>query len=509
MTFELQRPPATRARWVTPAPKLSAANDDDEELVAVEREIGLLSFYEFVKLAWPHVDTTPFSDNWHIEVICDELEDLFYGEKFLDLVICVPPGTGKSRLCGALWPVWCWMKDPTWRYAGVSYDKTNTKRDAQSSIDLIQSPWFQLRWGDLVWLPTDASKVSHFNSAGGYREACSIQGGITGRHLDCVGLDDPHKPLDVRRFGAKALDLSKQWISSTLPTRFRDAKKARRLTIMQRLHEEDAAGDALKRPGVRAVVLPMRFDPEHPYRYERDPRTTKGELLCPDRFPEEAVARLEHPVLGLGKREANAQLQQSPSAPEGMLFLRSWWRRWRVLPARFDRVFQSWDCAFKNLEDSDFVVGGVWGIVGASFYLIDVVRARMSFVETLAAIVQLTKAYPKSRAKLVEDAANGPAVLSMMKRKIVGLRPVKPDGSKYGRAAAVSPMVEAGNVYIPEDEELYPWVVDYVEEHARFPAGANDDQVDMTSQALNYGAAKVRSYAAALEKAGKGSLLFA
>ena len=140
--------------------------------------------------------------------------------------------------------------------------------------------------------------------------------------------------------------------------------------------------------------------------------------------------------------------------------------------------------AFKDTKASDYVVGQVWGRRVADKFLIDQVRDRMNFPLTLQAVLDLSARYPEAMTKLVEDKANGPAVIAALQGKIAGLIPVEPMGSKEARAAAASPQVESGNVYLPHPF-LAPWVEGFIEEHAAFPRGGHDDQVDSTSQALN------------------------
>src|ERR1019366_9383595 len=152
-------------------------------------------------------------------------------------------------------------------------------------------------------------------------------------------------------------------------------------------------------------------------------------------------------------------------------------------PHRVDETIQSWDCAFKDLDTSDYVVGQVWGRLGPMFFLGDQVRARMDCPATVHAVRQLTAKWPGTLAKLIEDKANGSAVIQMLARDIPGLLPVNPEGGKIARAAAVSPLIEAGNIYLPHPLWA-PWVGDFIEECAAFPNGAHDDQVDAMTQAL-------------------------
>jgi predicted phage terminase large subunit-like protein len=154
------------------------------------------------------------------------------------------------------------------------------------------------------------------------------------------------------------------------------------------------------------------------------------------------------------------------------------------LPSVCDEQIQSWDMAFKDLQTSDFVVGQVWMAVGADRFLLDQIRERLNFPETLEAVRELTRKWPHAAAKLVEDKANGTAVIATLQHEIAGLIEVQPEGGKEARAHAVSPQIESGNVYLPHPA-LYSWVNDYLAEWNSFPRGAHDDQVDSTTQALH------------------------
>lgn len=102
---------------------------------------------------------------------------------------------------------------------------------------------------------------------------------------------------------------------------------------------------------------------------------------------------------------------------------------------------------------------------------------------TVKAVRELSAQWPYTFAKLIEDKANGSAVISMLQHEIAGMIPVNPQGGKMARAAAVSPQVEAGNVYLPHPQ-IAPWVEEFIEECTAFPNGAHDDQVDAATQAL-------------------------
>ena len=180
-----------------------------------------------------------------------------------------------------------------------------------------------------------------------------------------------------------------------------------------------------------------------------------------------------------------ALYQQNPRPLGGNVFKEDGVRYYlpKDLPAKFDKVLASWDCTFKDTDGTDYVVGQVWGKAGANSYLLAQVRQRMSFTKTVKEVVALRDAWPRIREILIEDKANGPAVIDTLKASVPGIIPIEPDGSKLARAHAVTSYWEAGNVWLPHPD-IAPWVKDLVAELTTFPASANDDQVDALTQAL-------------------------
>jgi predicted phage terminase large subunit-like protein len=204
--------------------------------------------------------------------------------------------------------------------------------------------------------------------------------------------------------------------------------------------------------------------------------------LWPEKF---GAAEIEDLKLRLGSYAAAAQLQQRPSPAAGGIFKRDSWRYYTEKPdlSQCDELLQSWDLAFKDGARSSYVVGQVWGRWGADMALLDQVRAKLTFPETLVQFRELTARWPQATTKLVEDKANGPALIATLRREVPGIVPVQPDGTKVARAHAVSSLVEAGNVWLPH-ASIAPWIDGFVEECAAFPKGAYDDQVDCCTQAL-------------------------
>jgi predicted phage terminase large subunit-like protein len=462
------------------------------------------SFRVFVEQAWHVLEPmTPFLPGIHVDAICEHLQAVAEG-RIKDLLINVPPGHAKSLLCCVFFPAWVWIKHPEKRWLFASYKADLAIRDSVKCRALIQSDWYQVRWGDRFRLTDDQNEKKRFeNDRTGYREITSVGTG-TGSRGDFVVCDDPLSADQAQSITERTT--ANDWWSGTMTTRLNDLKTGHLILIQQRLHEDDTTALCLEQGGYQHLCLPEEFEVDRACTTSiwKDPRTTEGQLLWPEKIGPPEIVALQRK---LGSSQYAGQYQQRPSPAGGGIFKRRWFRYWKPkvmdlppvlvkladgtilaikpvdLPDEFDEVVQSWDMTFKDVKGSDYVAGGVWGSKDANRFLIDQVRERLDFPATVAAVVRMTQKYPKALAKLIEDKANGPAVIASLRERISGLIAVNPQGGKIARANAVSPFVEAGNVYLPHPA-IAPWVDAYIEELAAFPNGRYDDQVDQTTQAL-------------------------
>lgn len=463
------------------------------------------SLAAYAKAAWPLIEpNTTLVWNWHLDAICEHLQAVTEGE-IQNLVITIPPRSGKSSLVSVMWPTWSWIRCPALRWLFASYAQTLSTRDALRSRRILQSVWYQQRWGGRFRLTGDQNQKTRYeNDRSGYRLATSVGGSATGEGGSVIVADDPHNLLEIHSETIREGVLT--WWDEVMSTRLNDPKTGARVIIMQRAHERDLAGHVLAQGGYTHLDIPMEYSPRdyHFHGKTVDPRTEPGELLWPERI---GPAQNEDLKVRLGATAYAGQYNGRPAPAGGNIFKRWWWRYWQPsglnlppvmaqvadgdllaihpvdLPDAFDEVLQSWDLAFKDLKDSDFVAGHVWARRGANKYLLDRDHRRMDFVETQRAILAMSAKWPQAYTKLIEDKANGPAIIASLGQEMGGLIPVKPDGSKEARAYAVTPALEAGNVFVPHPQ-LYPWVDAFLHEHDVFPAGANDDDVDTTTQAL-------------------------
>jgi predicted phage terminase large subunit-like protein len=287
--------------------KITGSNapiDLEAELFKVRKRKCELSLAFFIKEAWSIIEPgQPYIHGWHIDFICAHLEAITRGEVLEDgtpynrLLVNVPPGTMKSLLIGVFWPAWEWgpQNMPHMRYVCASHSQDLAVRDGLRMRRLIQSEWYQKRWGDRVQLTGDQNqKIKFENTETGFRQAAAA-GSITGSRGDRVIIDDP---LSVDDAGSDAVrNSTNTWFLEAVPTRLNNPKTSAIIVIMQRLHEEDVSGIILeKQLGYDHIMLPMRYDPSRAaptaLGYE-DPREIDGELLFPQRFPVEVVDRDE------------------------------------------------------------------------------------------------------------------------------------------------------------------------------------------------------------------------
>jgi predicted phage terminase large subunit-like protein len=471
---------------ITPA--ILGRGDETEALA----EIDSKSLRCFIEDAWPTAVPSLFQYNWHIGAIAEHLTALYRGQ-IRDLLINIPPRFGKSSICSVMFPAWVWLQDPRVKLLYSSYAANLAIRDSLATRQLIESNWYQSRWSDRFTIAKDQNEKSRFeNSFKGYRLATSVGGANTGEGVDIIVCDDPHSvqtvESDIVREGAV------RWWNEVMSTRGNDPRTVRRLVIAQRAHFADLSGNILLQGDYVHLNLPMEFEKGATYvsvpsgvqfaPETTDPRSEDGELLWKERYTAEETAKLKK---RLGSHASAAQLQQRPTPREGGMFKRAQIQFYDLPPSillekKFDDQCWSWDCAFKDLDDSDYVVGTAWLRFGADFYLLHLVRDRMAFSATKKAIQACAAKYQgKITRILVEDKANGPAVIDDLKHKVPGFKPVEPEGGKEARAQAIEPFWEAGNIYLPMRA---PWVEDFIQECTEFPRGAYDDQVDSMTQAL-------------------------
>ena len=402
------------------------------------------------------------------------------------LIISMPPQEGKSTRCSRDLPIKALIDNPDRRIVCASYGQGLANRNGRAVRNaIIAHPELGLS------IAHDNGAASEWTIAGHEGGVLSVGrgAGVTGRPCDLLIIDDPLKD----RAEADSLtirDTCWDWWTDALSARL--APGAPVVLILTRWHEFDLAGRLIAddaAAGWRVLNIPAQCEDANTDPLGRQP----GEYMISARG--RSTAQWEQRKKTAGSRTWAALYQGRPSPAEGGIFKREWWQQydtpqWLIRDdgsywaTGFDEVLISADLTFKGTDHSDYVAIGVWARRNAEAWLLDQICDRWDFVTTLKRFEALCAKWPQATLKLVEDKANGPALISMLGKRIPGIVPVTPEGGKEVRANAWAPLVEAGNVWIPSSR-LAPWASDYIEQHAAFPNAAHDDMVDQSSQAVD------------------------
>lgn len=395
------------------------------------------------------------------------------GAPYEILVISEPPQHGKSMTITETLPSWYLTKNQTKRVIEVSYSEDFAQLFGRRNKTKIEQfgKGFDV---ELAKSPNNNTEFELSNNVGGMISR-GVLSGVTGRPCDLMIIDDPLK----NRMEADSETIRERiWNEWENSFKTRLAAGAKVIVIQTRWHEDDLAGRLIKyEPNVEVINLTCEAE-------ENDILGREiGTALCPEIGKDTAwLKEFKRSYLTQsGTRAWNALFQGRPTSAEGNLIKREWWKRYKELP-KLAKTVISVDATFKDGDNNDFVAIQVWGKINANIYLVDAIKRRMDFPATLQAIKDMKAKHPQSMAILIEDKANGSAIIQVLRKEINGILAINPEGGKVARVNAVSPTIEAGNVYLPEDAEF---VFDFIEECSAFPNGKHDDQVDCMSQALN------------------------
>lgn len=500
----------------------------------VRKDVEHRGLSAFFRHFWKTIEPGEFASSWHVDAIADHLEACQRRE-ITDLVINVPPGSGKTNLVSSLWPAYVWTQEPTARFITATYSDRLSARHAQRHRDVCGSQLFVEVFSEFDLGEMLSDPVRHFsNGAGGFRFSTTIGGAATGNHAHFHIADDPNKAQDATStaISPKSLEDVLSWWDSTMATRRIPGQPLGRVIVMQRLHAKDLAGVCLDR-GYAHLCIPARYEPNATWDRgssipRRDPRTEPGEIFW-SLITEAEMVKKEADLVT--PSAVSSQLQQNPNPEKGGIIEREWIRTWEELPCdpRHMRFVQVWDFAAKSTTPAHSRThGALWASYGKDFFLIDEVIGHWNYplakkvflacqVVDVNALVKrgiLTRADSKAildirselrhpdlwkRALLprVEEKANGITLLQDLSN-VVRCKGTEPKGSKEDRITVHSDRFEAGHVFFPTAKWL-DTVPDFVNELVYFPRWGHDDRVDTTSEALDALTGKFATIKAALE----------
>ena len=454
----------------------------------IEKRACEKDFATFFRRAWEVLEPgRPLDWSWHYDLLCEYLTLVRNGKfhkQFANaagMIINIPPRSGKSNILTICFPVWCWTTNPERRFLCASYSASLSGEHSVKRRDLIMSPWFQSLWGKTFELKADVNRINQFdNDKTGQMIATSVGGSGLGRGGDTVIIDDPLSPDQAASDSERTT--ANNWLDNTVRNRMNDPASGLIILVMQRLNELDCTGYVLQQEPGRwtHVSIPMEAEEHERWVFPISGRVVErkpGETLQPNRYPPRVIASLKTRRLVW-----SGQMQQRPAPLEGNLIKRSEVRYYggmdpmtgtldRRLPDQFDLVLLSADCAFKDLKTSDYVAICAIGVKGPDRYILDVVNAHLDMPATAQKIRDMRTEHHASLV-LVEDKANGPAVIKNLKQDIPGVIEVNPQGGKMARMAAMSGEWQSGNWFLKRDAAWCEVVIDQL---ISFPNASHDD----------------------------------
>jgi predicted phage terminase large subunit-like protein len=434
--------------------------------------IGIKRYCELVSPSWRW--------DWkHLRYIDEVLDKVTTGE-YKRVIIEMPTRIGKTEKVNVRYPAYRLELDPKLPIMVLGYNEKFARRISRKIYRIVK---------DRIPMSTRTAADDWETSEGGGIRAAGVGVGVAGLPAGLIMIDDPVKSREDA-YSEAHRDKVWEWYTEDVYTRLEPDGAV--VLTMARRHEDDLVGRILASEDAAdwvVVRLPALAEEDDPL------GRPVGAALCPDRFDEEAYARMRRVI---GEVSFSALQQQRPTPASGLIFQSDQIRYYTTpehpiknedgtyvttLPGRFDEEFQSWDMSFKDKASSDFVAGHAWGRLKADAYLLARRSGRWSFTATLEQVRLMSRDRPKALLKLVEDKANGSAIIDTLKSEIGGFKPIEPEGDKVSRAWSVTPLFEGGNVWFPHPQ-ICPWIKTVILQMIQFPYGANDDDVDALSQAL-------------------------
>ena len=423
-------------------------------------------FLSFVKCMWPD-----FVEGSHHRHIADKFNKLATGE-IKRLIINMPPRHTKSEFASYLLPSWMVGREPKLKIIQTTHNAELAVRFGRKSKNLIDSEDYQKIFK--TTLQEDSKAAGRWETAqGGEYFAAGVGGAITGRGADLLIIDDPHSEQDA--MSKNALESAYEWYTSGPRQRLQPGGKI--VLVMTRWSTKDLTGQLLKAQGEddsdqwEVVELPAILP--------------SGKPVWPEYWTKEELIKTKSSI---PVSNWNAQYMQKPTAEEGAIIKRDWWRNWEHKdPPQIKYKIQSYDTAFLKKESADYSAITTWGVFetedsGDNIILLSAFKDRYEFPE-LRRVAHEEYLWWRPDMTLIEAKASGIPLTAELRRMgipVVNFTPSK-GNDKHARVNSVSPLFESGKVWAPMNEHFAQEVV---EECAAFPFGEHDDYVDSMTQAL-------------------------
>ena len=455
--------------------------------VSIHRQLDALLRNDLVAFTQKaFAELTPgrrFEPSWHHEAMANWLGAVATTHELHRLIINVPPRSLKSMMATVALPAFLLGRDPTLKIITVCYGQDLANVFSRQTRQIMRTEWYQ-RLFPSTRIDGQGAEAMFRTTAGGFRMATSVEGTLTGRGGDLIIIDDPQKAGDAMSVNRR--DAAHQWITETLFTRLDNKIDGGIILVQQRLHEDDLSGRLLETGQWAHMKVPVIAVEDQSIRIGRFPsprihQRRIGDLLDETRQTHESLDSLKQEM---GSAAFAAQYQQDPLPPEGNMIKVSWFREYRDLPFE-GRIVLSIDTAVKSGEHNDWSVIACWLLNEGRYYLKSVWRRRVDYPELKACVIEHAERLNPDTI-LIEDKGTGSGLIQELKQDtrgfpIIAYSPGTTD--KATRMQVQSSKIESGLVFLPT---AAPWLDDYLDEFRRFPNGKHDDQVDASSQLLDW-----------------------
>jgi len=438
----------------------------DEILTRLDGETSLARFIELVS-----PDTIPAK---HHRLLLTKLEAVDRGD-ITRLMIFMPPGSAKSTYASILFPPWFLGRNAQRSVIGASHSGELAERFGRRVRNIVGSGEFRRVFG--FGLSGDNAAAGRWETErGGEYYAVGVDASVTGRRADLGIIDDPVKGR-AEADSQTIRDRTWDWYRSDFWPRLKPG--GRIVLIMTRWHEDDLAGRLMAEQesgGERWDVLSLPAEARSGDPLGRAP----GASLWPEWFRPEMFAEAKRDL-----RNWSALYQQEPT-PESGDYFKAEWVRWydKVPPRDHLEVYGASDYAVTS-AGGDYTVHGIVGIdPDDDIYLLDLWRDQTSsdvWVEAALDLMERWRPIMWAEENAQIEKGVGPFLTKrQMERRLFSCyrKQFSSALNKATKAQSIRGRMAMGKVYFPRRA---PWAADLVSELLRFPAGKNDDQVDVLS----------------------------
>jgi len=425
-------------------------------------------FISFVKSQWPD-----FVEGRHHRIIGEKFNKIAQG-KLKRLIVCLPPRHTKSEFASTYFPAWMMGLRGNLKIIQTTHTAELAVRFGRRVRNIIDSDEYQEVFPKLKLEADNKSAGRWTTNQGGESFYAGVGGAITGRGADLLIIDDPVSEQDA--LSPTAMDSIYDWYTSGPRQRLQPGGII--VIVMTRWSTKDLVGKVLKKQGDDyadqwdvvefPAIMPESDEPLWPEFWKKD------ELLG------------VKASLPIGKW--NSQWMQNPTAEEGSIVKREWWRVWEDddIPP-YSYVIQSYDTAFSKKETADYSAITTWAIFQPQtdgpeqIILLDAQRVRLDFPDLKKMAWEEYK-YWQPDCVLIEAKASGTPLTHELRRMGIPVTAYTPSRGqdKIARMNSVAPIFESGMVWAPDR----PFAEEVVEEMASFPYGDHDDYCDSSTMAL-------------------------